>query len=152
MNEEEYIDSIDTGFPYRTETKWKATIDEGVSISDNAAYAALYEICAAPPEVFLWERRRMIAYWSSRYEHPTKQVVLKAVTAIIEERALSEEQAIDCLEGIAPYVGLDSAAIIIYHASSGDSPAFLKKYNEIGDRWGRTGRSDRENGDSHCSV
>ncbi|MFA5240113.1 MAG: hypothetical protein WC476_10480, partial [Phycisphaerae bacterium] len=49
-NEDEYIESIDASFPYHDENEWKAVIKEGVGISDEAAYYALYEICRSHSE------------------------------------------------------------------------------------------------------
>jgi len=137
MNEAEYIDDIDACFPYKDEKKWKGAIDQGIEISDNAAYMALYEICAAPPEIPQSEVYRMLEYWSSHYDHPTKTVIMKAAIAVITGASLSQEEALMYLDRIARHPGLDGAAMILYHAAPSDNETFKKKYHEVGRMWGR---------------
>ena len=73
MNEIEYINRIDTYFPFGKARKWKPVVDQSVSLSDNAAYMALFAIVVAKPrDLPRRESQRMIDYWSSKYDHPTR--------------------------------------------------------------------------------
>lgn len=117
MNEYEYIEKIDASFPYGEEQEWKACIDEGISISDNAAYMALHEICCAPSDISRADSLKMLEYWSSKYHHDTKGVVLEAAKALIYDTAISERDALAALNEIANYPGLYNAAAIVYFAA-----------------------------------
>ena len=142
MTEVEYIESIDTCFPYDGEKAWKATIDEGISISDNAAYMALYEICAAPPEIPLTDLQRMLEYWDSKYSRPTKSTVMDAARAVMRSVYLPEEEILRRLDEIAMHPGLYNVIGILWQAAprGGDWPerateAVEQKCNGIHRRW-----------------
>ncbi len=144
MTEIEYIESIDACFPYDDEKAWKATIDEGISISDNAAYMALYEICAAPPEMPLTDLQRMLEYWDSKYDHSTKSIVMNAARAVMRGDYLPEEEILRCLDEIAVHPGLYNAIGILWQAAprGGDWPgratdAVEQRCDEIRKRWER---------------
>lgn len=143
MNEIEYIDRIDTCFPFGRARKWKPVIDQGVSLSDNAAYMALFAIAVARPrDLPRRESQRMIDYWSSKYDHPTKAMVLAAARAIIWNKPLSQETALKDMDAVAPYRNLCNALGIIHAAvrpddCTGDTPASVEqKCREIIAQWG----------------
>ena len=142
MNEAEYEEKIDASFPYDDEEAWKAIIDEGITISDNGAYMALHEICGAPHEIPQADLMRMIEYWASRYDHPTKPVMLIAARAVVRGGALPEEDVLKYLDEVAHYPGLYAAAGILWWAgpredgSPGRSTDRIeRKCQEIRNRW-----------------
>jgi hypothetical protein len=120
MNEVEYIKRIDASFPHDDDEAWKAVIDEGISISDNAAYMALHAICSESPAIPRDEVDRMIQYWSSRYDHPTKPVVLNAAKAVICGADIPEDEILRYLDEIASYPGLYNAVGIVRKATPED--------------------------------
>jgi hypothetical protein len=142
MNEAEYDEKIDASFPYEDEKAWKAVIDEGIGISDNGAYMALYEICGAPPEIPQADLARMIEYWASRYDHPTKPIMLMAARAVVRGAALPEQDVLTYLDEVARFPGLYAAAGILWWAGprEGGSPSrstdrIEQRYQEIRNRW-----------------
>ena len=146
MTEVEYIESIDACFPYRDENVWKATIDQGISTSDNAAYMALHEICGAPPEIPQSDLQQMFEYWDSRYSHPTKPIVMNAAKVVLQNTYLPEAEVLRCLDEIAMYPSLYNAIGILWHAAprGGDWPGRAtevveQKCDEIRGRWEQRG-------------
>lgn len=137
MNECEYIDGIDANFPYHDEHAWKAVIEEGVGISDNAAYMALYEICCGPAEIARPSLLKMVEYWSLKYSHPMKALVIEAAKAVIEGVELSEEKVLEGLDRIANYANLYNAANILLAASPRDGGRIRSKHEAIVDTWRR---------------
>ena len=142
MNEAEYDEKIDASFPYDDEEAWKAVIDEGIGISDNGAYIALHEICGAPPEIPQANLGRMIEYWASRYDHPTKPIMMIAAQAVVRGEALPEQDVLKYLDEIALYPGLYAAAGILWWAGprdegspSGSTDRIERKYQEIRNKW-----------------
>lgn len=121
MNEIEYIDSIDACFPYEDEDAWRAAVDQGISISDNAAYMALYEICRGVGDLPLSALHRMLDYWDAKYDHPTKPTVMVAVRAVFNDTYLSEAEALAFLDEIAAYPGQCNALGIVWHAAPRDA-------------------------------
>jgi len=64
FDENEFILKIDNSFPYKDDEKWKALVDEGASISPNASYMVLHEICRPPkrPRITGKQRLDMLEY------------------------------------------------------------------------------------------
>jgi hypothetical protein len=146
MNETEYINRIDLYFPYDDEKAWKAAIDQGTSISDNAAYMALQMICSGAGNIAQADLQRMLEYWSSHYDHPTKPTVLKAVKALLNDTCLVEEEALRYLDEIAAYPGLYNAIGIIWQAAprgedwGGRATEGVEtRYDDIRKKWEATG-------------
>jgi len=142
MDEIEYIRRIDTCFPFRKARKWKPVIDQGISFSDNAAYMALHAIVfRTPSRLPRSETQRMMDYWSSKYDHPTKAVVLTAARAIVSGRLLPEEEVLKYVEAVSQYWGLFNALGIVYAAArfderTQDTPeAVERRCREIFDSW-----------------
>ncbi len=142
MNEAEYDEKIDACFPYDDEEAWKAVIDEGISISDNAAYIALHEICGAPPEIPQADLARMVEYWASRYDHPTKPIMLIAAQAVLRGGALPEQDVLKYLDEVALYPGLYATAAILWWAGpreegspSRSTERIEQKHQQIRSRW-----------------
>ncbi len=142
MNEAEYDQKIDASFPYDDEEAWKAIVDEGIRISDNGAYIALHEICGAPPEIPQADLMRMMEYWASRYDHPTKPIMLIAARAVMRGEALPEQDVLKYMDEVALYPGLYAAAGILWWAGprEGGSPSrstdrIEHKYQEIRNQW-----------------
>jgi hypothetical protein len=142
MNEIEYTNSIDLYFRYDNEKAWKAAIDQGIRISDNAAYLALQRICSGTTHVPPGDVRRMLDCWTSRCKHPTKPTVLKAAKAILNEECLPEAEVLRSMDEVAAYPGLYNALGLIWQAapreddwSGNATQAVEKKYDDIRKSW-----------------
>lgn len=120
MNEVEYMESVDACFPYDDEKTWRTTIDQGIAISDNAAYMALHAICMGSPTVPRLDLEKMLEYWSSKYDHPTKTIVVNAARAVMRGVELPEEEILRYLDEIARYPGLYNAIGIVWQAAPRD--------------------------------
>jgi hypothetical protein len=140
--EMEYIERIDASFPYDDEKAWKAIIDEGIRLSGNAAYMALLATCSSSAATSGNELERLIRYWSSRYDHPTKPAVLKAARALIGGSDMPEDECLRYLSEIAAYPGLYNAVGIVWRAAPRDegrvgkaTEAVERKCEEIYNAW-----------------
>jgi hypothetical protein len=134
MNEEEYIDSIDACFPY---DKWKETIDQGISISANAAYWALYELFDFSPysKVTREQLSEMIDYWSSRFSHPIKEIVLEAFRTGFDNRKLETQKVLDYLNIVSKYKGLFGALLVIRDSGDYSDKRIDQKCDDIVKLW-----------------
>lgn len=135
MNEKEYIESIDACFPYENEGEWKAIIDEGICISDNCAYMALYEICCGYQNIPKSNLLSMLEYWALKYSHPIKNILLEVATAFIKGTKLPEDKALKYLDIIANYPGFYNAANIVSIAGPENSKRIKQKHDEIVSKW-----------------
>ncbi len=96
---------------------------------------ALHEICRAPSDISRADLLKMLEYWSSKYHHDTKRVVLEAAKALIYDAAISERDALATLDEIANYPGLYNAAAIVYFAAVPENENIQRKYDAIVKRW-----------------
>ena len=134
MNEQEYIDSIDACFPY---DKWKEAIDKGISISANAAFAALYELNSMSTfsEVSKEKLLEMLNYWSSKFSHPLKEIAIDAVMTSLDDKYLDIQKALNCLDTISKYPKLYSVLNLICNTGDYRDKRLDKKCDEIVNLW-----------------
>jgi hypothetical protein len=140
MDEDEYIESIDASFPFSDEKQWRDVIEQGIAISDNAAFYPLYEISSEPAgvRVDLSNLLKMVGYWSSRYSHPLKEIVLEAAYAAINGSDFSRGKILEYLDIISKYQGMYSAISVILCAGSEEDEEIEARCNEIYKKWKAT--------------
>ncbi len=118
MSETEFIEKIDGNFPYHSEPEWQALVKLGASISSNAAYMVLHEICRVPhsEKVTQKSKRALLEYWRQNFNHPTTTSVLRAAEVMIQDEELSVEESMSIMECIATYPNQYNALSIPYFA------------------------------------
>ncbi len=118
MYETEFIEKIDCNFPYHSEPQWQALVKLGASISTNAAYMVLHEICRVPrsKKVTLKSKRAMLEYWGQNFNHPTITSVLRAAEVMIKGEELAVEESMSIMENISAYPNQYNALSIAYFA------------------------------------
>ena len=116
MNEAEFIDSIDCQFPYDTEEKWRSLITQGVSISPNAAFMILHEICRPPRSVDPNVMGAILKQWCQQFTHPLVEIVLPAAESMINGKELPVAKCMDIMRIVAAYKDQYNALSIPYFA------------------------------------
>ncbi len=84
----------------------------------------------------------MLEYWTSRYSHPTKPIMLNAAKAVMRGIHLPEEEILGGLEEIARYRGLYNAIGVLWQTAprGGEWPgrateAVEEKCDQIRKQW-----------------
>jgi len=117
MDEVTFITTIDCKFPYDDEQAWQSIVIQGATISDNAAFMVLYEICRAPVgKASAALRHKMLEFWATQYSHPISLIVVEAGKAIIDQTDLPMGTVLKYMDRITPYCGLYNALAIVYFA------------------------------------
>jgi hypothetical protein len=111
-------DRIDAQFPYYQREKATALIEEGRSISANAAFYVLDEICRPPfPGIVTPARQRELAEeWAAGFEHPLKGQLLRCAEGLISGQPLTWVDAVALIEEIGLFEGQRAALSIAYFA------------------------------------
>ena len=135
VNEIEFIESIDSCFPYSDEQKWRSLIKQGAQISDNAAYMVLHEICRAPNEVPEEIQLRILCEWENHFDHPVKDLVVESGRAIINGTNIPLGKAIKYLNEISKYKGNYNALSIVYFSCDDIDGQVDNVYNQIIKMW-----------------
>jgi len=111
ITEGEFIEWIDAAFPYHRDLAWRAIVKLGASVTTNASFAVLHEICR-PPSLKIVDPQRhldMLAFWDAHFDHPLKAFVLPAAQALITKNDFSVEGAIAAMRYISVWPGQYSA-------------------------------------------
>ena len=131
MTEKEFLELIDCAFPYHNKEGCIELIDQSLSISPNAVYAVVEEICRIPvserqnvSETFLLEMLNVI---DNKFEHPIKDLVLEVARILIKRGEISVDDAILKMEELVKYQDVFSARSIVYF-SCDDTEGKLEKY------------------------
>ncbi len=137
MSETEFIEKIDGNFPYHSEPEWRALVELGASISQNAAYMVLHEICRAPrsKKVTLKSKRAMLEYWRQNFNHPTMTSVLRAAEVMIKGEELPVEESMSIMKIISAYPNQYNALSIPYFACDDIDGRADELYQKIISAW-----------------
>lgn len=137
MTEDEFIQSIDCSFPYADEARWRELIDLGASISPNAAFMVLHEICRAPIDVVIdpGTLSNMLDVWQVRFKHPLVEVVLPAAEAMLRHETITVQAALMAMRRVASYPGQYNALSIPYFACDDVNDKADVLYEEIIRSW-----------------
>jgi len=135
----EFIDSIDSKFPYRDRKACLKLIDEAISISDNCVFAVVEEVCRIPDEerdavpfLFLNELLKII---DGKFEHPVKQTVLTIAGRMLKQEETPGSEAVANMESLKQFPRLYAALNILYHSSFDESGMLDKAWDEVIKHW-----------------
>lgn len=110
-------------FPYDSRELATAIIEECRTISANAVFYVLDEICRPPWEGMVSQQRQreLVEEWAAGFEHPLKARVLQCAEALVSDRHLAPSEAVAAMEEIALFDGQRAALSIAYCSGDGTS-------------------------------
>jgi hypothetical protein len=114
---------IDARFPYGEHARCIALIAEARTISLNATFCVLDEICR-PPEsgmVTSGQQRTLIAEWCAGLEHDLIDPVLTCAHALIGDRPLPWTDAVAVMELVGKFDGQRAALSVAYFSGDCDT-------------------------------
>lgn len=120
--EKAFVASFEMRFPYENAAASRL-IRTGWSISLNAAFCVLNELCRPPhPHAVAKERLRELASeWADGPDHQLKAPVLHAANALIDDAPLDWKEGIKVMRQVGSYDGQRAALGIVYFACDCDS-------------------------------
>ena len=137
MKEHEFIEKIDCNFPYDDHEGALRLIELGCSISPNTAYMVAYEIVSVPRSVTVSQARQksLLAEWSTRFEHPLKDLVLVAAEHCIAKRTVPERDCLEQMEQVRRYPEQYNALAIVTSPCDDESGDVYRFGEEIYEEW-----------------
>ena len=142
--EKPFIECFDCRFPYGDPSA-STLISQGWSISLNAAFCVLVELCHLPRHIDVDRCRlkEIVDEWAAGPDHPIKMPVLHAVHALVDGNTLPLDECVDLMNYVAGFDGQRAALAIVYYAADADTPegdeALERIYTEIIQRWDMNG-------------
>jgi hypothetical protein len=127
-----------SGPPLRPGAQNRPAIDRGITISPNAAFAVLHEICRPPRSVRISVDRliQLLEYWRSRFDHPAADMLVEVAISIIHERDLAVQDVMTKIGLLADYPGLYAALSILYFSCDDPDKRLEPVDAAIRRRWG----------------
>lgn len=140
MSEDEFVQNIGCRIPYDDEAQSRKLIKLGVDISPNAAFMVLHEICRPPRsgQVSIARLNTLLTEWTETFHHPLVDDLLAVATAMIQDREISPDDAIQVMKRIASYPNQFSALSIAYFACDDIAGEVEAEYHAIIDAWAKT--------------
>ncbi|WP_170763954.1 hypothetical protein [Ruegeria lacuscaerulensis] len=137
MNEAEFSKSIDCAFPYANREKVIELVDVALSISTNAVFMVLEEICRPPQSTGVAKETLsdLIDVWSERVDHPLARSVVPIARLMLEGTHLSVYEAEKAVRKIAPFEGQYSALNIAYFSCDDTDGSVETVIHEVRGRW-----------------
>jgi hypothetical protein len=142
--EKAFVECFDCRFPYGDPLA-STLISQGWSISLNAAFCVLAEICHLPRNIDIDRDRlkQLVDEWAAGPDHPIKAPVLHAVHALVDGNTLPLDECVDLMNYVAGFDGQRAALAIIYYATDADKPEsdemLGRIHAEILQRWDMKG-------------
>ncbi len=133
MKEIEFIEGIDSCFPYKNEDECIKLIQKAADISSNASFMVLYEICMGSDKISRSSFEKLLSNWEASISHPLKNILLNIGQTFIGGETISSKELIKIMEQIAEYSGQYNALNLAYSLSeNGD---IKNTYNQIVEKW-----------------
>ncbi len=142
MTEDEFNRLIDCRFPYRDAQAARRLIALGRTISPNAHFMTLEEICRTPANVELTaaEQFALLRDWAEGLAHPLSPVLMQCAMALIERRHLALDHVLAMMAEIAPHIGAYAALNVACSACDDVADRAAERSNEIRRDWMRRTR------------
>jgi hypothetical protein len=124
-SEIEFEARIDGKFPYSDPVSSASLIQEAAGISLNASCCVLDEICR-PPQAGLVtsdRQRELIEQWAYSFDHELKGSLLACATALINNKPLDWQHAVQVMKRIGRFEGQRAALSVAYFAGDCNSAA-----------------------------
>jgi hypothetical protein len=114
---------IDCRFPYGDRALASALIEEGRSISLEASFCVLEQICRKPKSDRVTPKRQqeLIEEWAAGFEHTLKEPMLHCARTLTEKQRLSWQEAVGVMEQIGQSEAQYAALNIAYFSGECDS-------------------------------
>lgn len=113
-----FENGIDARFPYNEKIAAADLIEQGLSISLNAAFCVLEEICRPPQSTAVSPERliELTELWASYVDHKLCKPVLQCALALIDRKHVPTTKAVETMEYIGQFDGQRAALNIAYFA------------------------------------
>jgi hypothetical protein len=137
MTETEFIEAIDSRFPYASPLKWKPLVSCAPRISPNAAFMVLHELCRPPsPLSATYASRRIIFdHLTRRFRHPLLSGLRALILTSMRGELVSVSTAAAAMRRVARYPGQENILAICYFSCNDRNGRLDALYESIVDAW-----------------
>jgi len=137
IKELEFIDKIEDNFPFDDYIECVKLIDEAITISPNAVFSVVEEICKKSSEKNVSKAAliNFLKQIDAKFNHPLRKLILETSQRIILREKISVDETIKNMEVLKAYP-MQYAALSILCFYTKDNNGSLKKcWNQITTEW-----------------
>lgn len=140
IEETNFNRKIDCLLSYGDINACKSLMDEAVSISDNAMFTVLHEICRAPSSknVLPTTQLKLADIWLEKATHQKSFDIYTLAKKMIDGENISVEQSIQILDKVSEFPELSSALQIVYFSCDDVDGKMEYHYEKIVKSWQRS--------------
>lgn len=137
IKELEFIDKIEDNFPFDNYIECVKLIDEAITISPNAVFSIVEEICKKASEKNISKAAliNFLKQIDTKFNHPLRKLILETAQRIILREIISVDETNKNMEVLKAYP-MQYAALSILCFYTKDTNGSLKKcWNQITTEW-----------------
>ena len=140
MNEVEFAHLIDCSFPYSERERAIELVDVSRTVSMNATFMVLEEICRPPQNLVVATKTllELVNVWRERVDHPLANSIVPVARDLVQGKFLTDQDAGELLERVAEFADQYSALNIVYFSCDPASELLEHRFDEIRNRWDHT--------------
>ncbi len=137
MQEIEFNDNIDQKFPYLDREKALALIIQAKSISPNASFMVLHELCRPPVEKNIDKNALcdLIEIWKNHNEDKLSKTIALMAEALGAGILIPETDGLELMQVLRNFPNQYNALAIVYFACYQGDPSVDDLYEEILTEW-----------------
>ncbi len=139
MNEAEFDALIDCNLPYNNRAECERLMDVAKTISDEALFMVLHEICRGPRGANTTKENlaALAKTWQRKSEHPLTDALYQCAQTMIRGRWLSVSDAVNLANQIALHPGQWSALNIACFSCDDTDGHMEYRYDQIQSDWSK---------------
>jgi hypothetical protein len=133
VTDDDFFQRIDCRFPYGNLAEASMLIEEARSISGDACFAVLEEICRRPRSTNVSQERQhqLLSLWAQAVDHPLKEEVVPFALALVNGSRIPAATCAAAMKAVSNYSGQWSALSIIYFAVSDEDDRASAEIEEL---------------------
>jgi hypothetical protein len=140
-NEHIFLDKIDCKFPYNDRGQSMKLIEEAASLSANALFSVVEELCRIPePErsnIPIKTLLDLLTIAADKINHPLKDLIVDAADKMIRRQELAVDDVISKMHMVQKYPGQFAALSILYFSCDDKDERLEPIWDNITTEWNK---------------
>lgn len=137
----QFLDKIDCNFPYQDRQESVRLIEQASTISTNALFSIIEELCRIPeserPNVSTEEILDLLALTANKINHPLKGLIVETADKMIRRQELTVDDVILKMQTVQKYPGQFAALSILYFSCDDKDEKLELIWDDIIGEWNK---------------
>lgn len=140
-NEIQFLDKIDCNFPYQDKQESLRLIEQASSISTNALFSIVEELCRIPeserPNVSTETLLDLLTLTANKINHPLKRIIVETADKMIRREELTVDDVLLKMQTVQKYPGQFAALSILYFSCDDKDEKLESTWDNIISKWNK---------------